>query len=72
MEARENAGEHWADKADAAKANAEQCKADKWDRRKRLVDALMGYVERVASNEAATDGELQALPGVADVCSRLL
>ena len=55
------------------KERIEQCKTEKWERQKRLADALMGVVERGTDSEhAATDGELHALPGGADVCSRLL
>lgn len=55
------------------KERIERSNAEKWERQKRLADALMGFVERVTDgNHVATDGELHALPGVADVCSRLL
>lgn len=55
------------------KTRIERCKAEQWERQKRLVDILMGFIERVTNSEhTATDGELYALPRVADVCSRLL
>lgn len=55
------------------KTRIERCKTEKWERRKRLADALIRFVERVTDGErTATDGELHALPGVADVCRRLL
>lgn len=59
--------------ANGWKERTERSKAEKWERRKRLADALVSFIERVTdSGHMATDGELHALPGVADVCSRLL
>lgn len=68
----EECNKHWSERIDRREIDVEQCKAEKWERRKRLVDALIGYVERVSENTNATPSELGALPGVADVCSRFL
>ena len=55
------------------KERIDRCKADNCERKKRLTDALMGFIERVTDSEhTATKSELHALPRVADVCSRLL
>lgn len=55
------------------KERVERSKVEKWERRKRLADTLMSFIERVTdSGHTATDGELHALPEVANVCSRLL
>lgn len=68
----DKSSKHWSERIDRREVDAEQCRAEKWERRKRLVDALIGYVERVSGNPGATPSELGALPGVAEVCSRFL
>lgn len=68
----DKSSKHWSERIDRREVDVEQCRAEKWERRKRLVDALIGYVERVSNSTDATPSELSALPGVADVCSRFL
>lgn len=68
-----NAANKWAERTEEREAKTEQYKAETWECHKRLADALLGFIERITSEKtAATDGELQALPGVADICRRLL